>query len=96
MGQAGILRAEVDGREEPALGYLIHRPYWRRGYATEAAAAGLDYAFAKLDVPRVISLIRPENVPSLGVVRKLGMVEEGRTMYAGFDHLVWTISRGER
>src|ERR671917_591908 len=37
VGQAGLLTVEVEGVEEPALGYIIHRPFWRRGFAVEAA-----------------------------------------------------------
>ena len=48
------------------LGWHIKRSHWRRGLATEAASACRDYAFATLDVPRVVSLIRPVNIPSRG------------------------------
>jgi RimJ/RimL family protein N-acetyltransferase len=93
VGQAGILQVEIEGQKEAGLGYLVHRPFWRRGFGSEAAAASLDWAFDHLDPPRVVSLIRPENVPSIGVARKLGMEEAGRTMYAGFEHLVYAIAR---
>jgi len=93
VGQAGILMVEIAGREEPGLGYLIHHPFWRRGFATEASTGSLDYAFDRLEIPRVVSLIRPENVPSLGVARKIGMRRTGRTTHAGLEHLVYQIAR---
>jgi len=96
VGQAGLLTIEVDDREELALGYLIHRPFWRRGFATEAAAASRDYAFDTLGRQRVIAPIRPENGPSQGVARKLGMAPEKRTMYAGFEHLIFVAERDAR
>ncbi len=74
VGQAGLLIQNVEGVEEKEVGYLIHRPSWRRGFATEAARACLDHAFNLLGRQQVISLIRPENLPSQGVARKLGMM----------------------
>src|SRR5439155_11237620 len=41
LGQAGVLQIEVDHRSETALGYIIGKAYWNRGYATEAAAGCL-------------------------------------------------------
>lgn len=96
IGQAGVLNSEVDGVSEPALAYMVHRPFWRRGFATEAAAACRDYVFETLDRGRVITLIRPENLPSQGVARKIGMTPEGRTIYGGFEHLVYSIVRTTR
>ena len=93
VGQAGLLAMEVDGVEEAALGYIIHRPFWRRGFAAEAAAATLDYAFGTLGKARVIAPIRPENEPSLAVARKLGMEAERPTSFAGFEHLIFAVSR---
>ncbi len=94
VGQAGLLTLEVDGVEEVSLGYIVHRPFWRKGFATEAGAACLDYAFETFGEPRVIAPIRPENTPSQGVALKLGMEPEKRTTYrAGFEHLIFSISR---
>jgi ribosomal-protein-alanine N-acetyltransferase len=96
LGQVGLTMQEVDGVQEPEVGYLIHRPFWRRGFATEAAVATRDYAFDKLGKARVISLIRPENVPSQGVAAKMGMAVEKRTTHAGLLHLVFAVSRPRR
>ena len=47
--------------------------HWGHGYATEAAAAWLEYGFETLDLSRVISVADPPNVRSISVMRKLGM-----------------------
>ena len=93
VGQVGLLIQEVNGLPESEVGYLIHRPYWRQGLATEAARATRDWAFERLAVPRVISLIRPENIPSRGVAEKLGMRVDGRCLRATFEHLVYALAR---
>jgi ribosomal-protein-alanine N-acetyltransferase len=93
IGQVGLLIQDVAGSAQPEVGYLIHRPHWRRGFATEAAAATRDHAFGVLGVDRVISLIRPENLPSQAVARKMGMLPEGQALHAGLEHLVFTVSR---
>jgi RimJ/RimL family protein N-acetyltransferase len=93
VGQVGLAPHMVDGIEEPEVGYLIHRPFWRRGFASEAAAGVRDYAFGSLAKPRVISLIRPENTPSQGVARKIGMQPEKRTLFAGLEHIVFALAK---
>jgi RimJ/RimL family protein N-acetyltransferase len=91
IGQAGVLTIGIEGTPEPSLGYILHRAYWGRGYATEAAAACRDYVHAVLGQPRVTALIRPENEPSQRVARRIGMKPEGHTLYAGFDHLIFAM-----
>jgi RimJ/RimL family protein N-acetyltransferase len=59
---------EVPGEVE--IGYRLHPDYWNRGLITEAARAVRDHAFADLKLPRVISLIHPENIPSRRVAEK--------------------------
>jgi [ribosomal protein S5]-alanine N-acetyltransferase len=93
VGQVGLCLQSVDGVEEPEVGYLIHRPFWRRGFATEAAAATRDYAFHRLGRPHVISLIRPDNVPSQGVACKLGMRLERTTTFHGRESLIFSVRR---
>ena len=96
VGQAGVVPAVVEGVEEPSLGYIVHRPFWRRGYATEAAAASRDWVFDVLGVQRVTTLIRPENLASLGVARKIGMRLERRTIFADYEHFVFSLSSSTR
>jgi RimJ/RimL family protein N-acetyltransferase len=91
-GQAGLLLQRVDRLDEPEVGYLIHQPYWRQGLASEAAGAVRDFAFETLRKPRVISLIRPDNVPSQGVARKLGMTLWKTSLHADLEHLVFSVA----
>lgn len=94
VGQVGLLEQHVEGIDETEVGYLIHRPFWRQRLATEAATACRDYAFEKLGRPRVISLIRPENIPSQGVAAKLGMkLRPGTVQHGGFPHTVYSVTR---
>jgi len=93
VGQAGVVQAEVEGVREPSLGYIVHRRYWRQGFATEAAAACRDWVFDTLGLPRVITLVRPENIPSLGVAIKIGMTIERRTIFARYEHFVLSVTR---
>ena len=46
-----------------------------------------------LEVDRLISLIRPENVPSWKVARKLGFRPWRGTVRAGMAHVVWSLDR---
>lgn len=59
------------------LGYWIGQPFARRGYMTEAIAALVHHAFAKLDLSRVEAACLPENAASRGVLEKSGFKYEG-------------------
>jgi RimJ/RimL family protein N-acetyltransferase len=96
VGQVGLAKQLLEGIDEVEAGYLIHHPFWRRGYASEAALAVRDRAFTALDRSSVISLIRPINRPSQGVARKIGMSPGRFTLYAGLEHVVFRIARRGR
>jgi RimJ/RimL family protein N-acetyltransferase len=60
------------------LGYWIGVPYWGRGYATEAAAALVQYGFETLNLHRIQASVFAGNHASARVLLKIGMCLEGR------------------
>lgn len=81
------------------VGWGLHPDAWGKGYAVEAAAASMDYAFDVLRWTSVIHLVNPENVRSRRVSERLGSTLQGQTrMPAPFDAEivdVWGQSRDE-
>lgn len=74
IGQIGLLHwDDVDAREDVEVAYMLLPEFWGAGYATEAARACRDWAFAHLGVDRVVSFIVTENRPSLAVAQRNGM-----------------------
>ena len=94
IGDCGCFLRDVDGRDDIEIGYHVRRDLWGRGYATEAAAACMQYAFTKLGVDRVISLIRPENVQSVRVAEKNGLSCEKIIFWRGYDHCIYAKGQG--
>ena len=76
VGSIGLAVKREHRRAE--LGYWIGVPYWGRGYATEAGAAMVRYAFETLDLHRVFAIHYAKNAASGRVLQKLGMSYEGR------------------
>ena len=93
VGQAGIMRIELDDVIEPGLGYIIDFTAWGNGYATEVAAACVGYAFKTMGSDRVVAPILPANVASARVAEKIGMIPEKTTMFAGLEHLIYSVKR---
>jgi len=61
-----------EGWPAPEVGWGIARPHWGKGYASEGAAAAMDYAFDVLGWQDVIHCIHPDNGASQGVAKTLG------------------------
>lgn len=75
LGTVG-LASSGDG-EEAELGYWIGRPYWNRGFGSEAAIAAVDFAFNGLGCKRVHAHHFSRNPASGRVLQKLGFRHEG-------------------
>ncbi len=89
VGQIGLLPKEINGRPEVEVAYMVHRPFWRQGIAAEVALACRDHALGNLGVSRVVSMIHPDNAPSLAVAAKLGMRRIGDILHLGMPHLLF-------
>jgi ribosomal-protein-alanine N-acetyltransferase len=59
------------------LGYSLLRPYWNRGYATEAVKALLEWAFDSPEVRGVFAEAQMGNTASIRVLQKAGFEEVG-------------------
>jgi [ribosomal protein S5]-alanine N-acetyltransferase len=89
IGMAGILHQEIEGAVEAEVAYRISKKNWNKGYATEAASGCIEYARETLGKTRLISLIRPENAPSVRVAAKLGAKQEKTIVFKGLIHDVY-------
>jgi RimJ/RimL family protein N-acetyltransferase len=93
MGRVGIHFPY--GWPEPELAYTLGKPYWGRGYATEACRAALDWGFTERDFPELVSYIYPANAASIRVATKLGETLRGTASLRDREVLRYAISRDE-
>lgn len=76
LGFCGLIR--VSDEDSPICGQLevgwrLREDQWRNGYAHEAAAKVLKYAFKQLKADEVFSRVSPGNQPSRKLMEKLGL-----------------------
>jgi RimJ/RimL family protein N-acetyltransferase/catechol 2,3-dioxygenase-like lactoylglutathione lyase family enzyme len=83
VGRAGLWRPE--GWPGTEVGWLLARPAWGRGLATEAGRAALAHAFEVLGADHVVSVIHPENARSIRVAERLGERYERSTAVEAGD-----------
>ena len=93
IGDCGLSWQTVDEVEEIEIGYHVRRDLWGRGLAPEAAAACRDYGFERLRAPRLIALIRPENMPSRRVAEKIGLSLWKEVLWRNLLHCVYVIRK---
>jgi RimJ/RimL family protein N-acetyltransferase len=76
IGVAGLVLVEMTGPEVEVV-YELVRDAWGHGIATEVGRACLDGAFGPLRLERVVALSYPQNAPSVRVMQKIGMRDDG-------------------
>jgi RimJ/RimL family protein N-acetyltransferase len=59
------------------LGYALARRWWRQGLMSEALTAVVQWALGQPDIYRVWATCDVDNVPSVRVLERVGMVREG-------------------
>jgi RimJ/RimL family protein N-acetyltransferase len=73
LGDCGVTLQQIDGELLPEIGFHIKEAYCRQGYATEAAQGALQYVRETYEIERIYSYCRKDNIPSQGVMKKLGL-----------------------
>jgi RimJ/RimL family protein N-acetyltransferase len=69
--------------EEIEIGFLLSKPHWGQGFATEGAREGLKYGFETLGLETIVGIVHPENIASQGVLEKLGLTFNNEAEYFG-------------
>lgn len=85
IGVLGLQWVSFEAAFTPAveIGWRLNTAYWRQGYALEAARAVLDFAFQTLALEEVLAFTVPANLPSQGLMQRLGM---RRDVQGDFEH----------
>ena len=73
IGELGMgISPEMDRGE---IHYSIHPDYWGNGYATEAVKRVIDFGFATLHLEKIEANSATENIRSMKVLEKVGMLK---------------------
>ena len=75
---SGLATLHMRPFRQGEITYSLHPDHWGRGIATEAAGELLRLGFAGHGLHRIYGTCDPRNIASGKVMRKLGMVHEGR------------------
>lgn len=97
VGLMGLLSEHAEQKSQLGVGYILKKSHWGRGLAVEGAAGWISYAFERLNAPKVTAQIRPSNIASQQVARRLGM-KEGEAFikrYRGKDmvHILYVLEK---
>lgn len=65
------------------IGWRIHKDFWGKGFATEAARGVLEFAFNTLQLNEIVSFTSHFNTPSINVMKRIGMIHDQN---GDFDH----------
>jgi ribosomal-protein-alanine N-acetyltransferase len=73
IGFAGLSACDALGADDFEIGFVLARPAWGRGIATEIGEAQFAFGFEQLKCGRLLGLVDPRNAPSIHALEKLGM-----------------------
>jgi len=93
IGRCGLIPWQQPGGLETEVAYLLDKPYWGQGLATEAARGIVDYAFGPLGLTKLVCYMYPANKASERVAQKLGMRLEREMVQEGEVTLVYAMER---
>lgn len=91
LGRCGL--QYLPDTKEVEVDFILGRPYWGQGYATEAGRASLGFGFEELDLEHIVGVAHVENRASQRVLEKLGMhLVECKPLF-GIDCCLYRIDR---
>ncbi len=69
----GFVQATVSAEQRITLAYFIAKPYWGRGFATDAVRAMVAYLDASFPDAEIVASVDDRNTASFKLLRRLGL-----------------------
>lgn len=95
IGRGGLRCQQLDnGQNLVEIAYMVHKRFWRQGYATEVAQYCLDVGFNQFNLQEIVAITKPENKPSQRVMKKAGLIfDKELVLFRSIPHLIARKSR---
>lgn len=77
LGLSGLVRRPA--LPDPDIGFAFLPAYMGDGYGSESAQAVLAHARDVLQLPRLLAIVVPDNLPSVRLLQRLGLAHAGET-----------------
>ncbi len=81
LGMCGLLKRP--SLPQPDIGFAYLPQFTGQGYGFEAATAVLNHARHQLNLSPILAIVKPDNVPSINLLEKLGMQRQKRLSLDG-------------
>ena len=85
----------IPSLNETDIGFRLIKDFWEKGYATEAAKASLEFAFNVLKMEAIVGIAMKENIASIKVLEKIGMVFWKEFIFDEHPGLYFKIEKGD-
>ena len=89
-----ILKHLLD-KGEIEIGFRIKKKFWNQGFSTEAGKALIQHGFETLGLERIIAIVRPDNLASQAVIKKIGLAYEDKRVFHGMQCLYLSLDRSD-
>ncbi len=86
IGSAGLYKR--DNLNFPDVGFAFLAEFGNKGYAFEAANAVMQFAAENLKTQTIVGIVLPENLSSIKLLKKLGLMEIGTYKYEDGEELL--------
>ncbi|MFC1841970.1 GNAT family N-acetyltransferase, partial [Candidatus Dependentiae bacterium] len=95
VGRIG-LRKVYEKPNTADVGYVIHKKYWGKGYATESMKGIINGVFAHTDIKTILAITTPEHKASRRVMEKVGMKFAKELEMKGIKFVLYKITKQKK
>jgi RimJ/RimL family protein N-acetyltransferase len=92
VGWGGLQHSTIGVGECLTVGYVLAPEHWGSGYASEIAAAAVDYAFTALGAPELHASVLSTNLASRRVLEKAGLRVERELPHDGHVEVIYVVT----